>query len=67
MIAEFNKKNIPHFIQPQKKKKKKKKKMKIFLRESLPFLKMDTIVIERENVTKFPHVLIEENLSWKST
>ena len=31
----------------------------------LPFLKMDNIVIERENVTKFLGVLIDENLSWK--
>ena len=40
-------------------------KKKRFLRESLPFLKMDNIVIERGNVTKFLGVLIEENLSWK--
>ena len=40
-------------------------KKKRFLRESLPYLKMDNIVIERENVTKFLAVLIEENLSWK--
>ena len=31
----------------------------------LPFLKMDNIVIERENVTKFLGVLIDENLLWK--
>ena len=36
-----------------------------FLREPLPFLKMDNIVIERENATKFLGVLIDENLSWK--
>ena len=38
---------------------------KRFLREPLPFLKMDNIAIERENVTKFIGVLIDENLSWK--
>ena len=38
---------------------------KRFLRESLPFLEMDNIVIERENVTKFLGVLTDENLSWK--
>ena len=38
---------------------------KRFLREPLPFLKMDNIVIERENVTKFVGVLIDKNLSWK--
>ena len=38
---------------------------KRFLREPLPFLKMDNVVIERENVTKFLGVLIDENLSWK--
>ena len=38
---------------------------KSFLREPLPFLKMDNVVIERENVTKFLGVLIDENLSWK--
>ena len=36
-----------------------------FLREPLPFLKMDNIATERENVTKFLGVLIDENLSWK--
>ena len=38
---------------------------KIFLREPLPFLKMDNIVIETENVRKFLGVHIDENLSWK--
>ena len=38
---------------------------KRFLREPLPFLKSDNIAIERENVTKFLGVLIDENLSWK--
>ena len=38
---------------------------KIFLTEPLPFLKMDNIIIKRENVTKFLGVLIDENLSWK--
>ena len=38
---------------------------KRFLREPLPFLKMDNIAIERENVTKFLGVIIDENLSWK--
>ena len=37
----------------------------MFLREPLPFLKMDNIVIERENNTKFLDVLIDNNLSWK--
>ena len=45
-----------YFTQPQRKR---------FLREPLPFLKMDIIVIERENVTKLLVVLIDENLSWK--
>ena len=45
--------------------KKKKKKKKGFLTEPLPFLKMDNIVIERENITNFLGVLIDENLSWK--
>ena len=36
---------------------------KRFLRELLPFLKMDNIVIEIEKVTKFLGVLIDENLS----
>ena len=36
---------------------------KRFLREPLPFLKMDNVVIERENVTKFVGVLIDKNLS----
>ena len=36
-----------------------------FLREPIHFLKMDNIFIERENVTKFLGVLIDENLSWK--
>ena len=45
-----------YFTQPQRKR---------FLREPLPFLKMDIIVIERENVTKLLGVLIDENLSWK--
>ena len=38
---------------------------KRFLREPLPFLKMDNIAIERENVTKLLDVPIDENLSWK--
>ena len=38
---------------------------KIFLGEPLPFFKMDNIVIEREKVTKFLGVHIDENLSWK--
>ena len=38
---------------------------KMVLKEPLPFLIMDNIVIERENVTKFLGVLIDENLSWK--
>ena len=38
---------------------------KRFLREPIPFLNMDNIFIERENVTKFLGVLIDENLSWK--
>ena len=38
---------------------------KRFLREPLPFLKLDNIVIERENVTNILGVLIDENLSWK--
>ena len=38
---------------------------KRFLREPIPFLKMDNVFIERENVTKFLGVLIDENLSWK--
>ena len=38
---------------------------KRFLREPIPFLEMDNIFIERENVTKFLGVLIDENLSWK--
>ena len=38
---------------------------KRFLREPLTFLKMDNIVIERENATKFLGVIIDENLSWK--
>ena len=38
---------------------------KMVLREPLPFLIMDNIVIERENVTKFLGVLTDENLSWK--
>ena len=45
--------------------KKKKRKKKGFLTEPLPFLKMDNIVIERENITNFLGVLIDENLSWK--
>ena len=45
-----------YFTLPQKKR---------FLREPIPFLKMDNIFIERENVTKFLGVLIDENLSWK--
>ena len=32
-----------------------------FLREPLPFLKIDNIVIERENVTKFLGVLVDEH------
>ena len=35
------------------------------LREPLPFLKMHNIVIDRENVTKFLGVRIDENVSWK--
>ena len=38
---------------------------KRFLREPLPFLKIDNIVIKRGNVTKFLGVLIDDNLSWK--
>ena len=38
---------------------------KIFLRETTPSLKMDNIFIEKQNVTKFLGVLIDENLSWK--
>ena len=38
---------------------------KRFLRETLPFLKVDNIAIERENVTNILGVLIDENLSWK--
>ena len=38
---------------------------KRFLREPLSFLKMDNILIERENATKFLGVLVDENLSWK--
>ena len=38
---------------------------KRFLREPLPFPKMNNIVIERENVTRFLGVLINENFSWK--
>ena len=38
---------------------------KRFLREPLTFLKMDNIVIERENATKFLGAIIDENLSWK--
>ena len=41
------------------------KKRKRFLREPLPLLKMDNIAIERENVTKFLGVLIDENFSRK--
>ena len=37
-----------------------------FLREPLPFLKIDNITIESENVTKFLGVLIDGNLSWKN-
>ena len=36
---------------------------KRFLREPLPFLKMNNIAIERENVTKFRGAYIDENLS----
>ena len=42
-----------------------KKKKKRPLRELLPFFKMNNISIERENVTKFIGVNIDENLSWK--
>ena len=38
---------------------------KRFLREPLTFLKMDNIVIERENATKFLGVIIDKNFSWK--
>ena len=38
---------------------------KRFLKEPLPFLEMDNIIIKRENVTKFIGVLIDESLSWK--
>ena len=41
------------------------KNKKRFLREPLAFLKMDKIDNDRENVTKFLGVLIDENLSWK--
>ena len=41
----------------------KKKKKKRFLGEPLPFLKRDNIAIERESVTRFLGVLIDENLS----
>ena len=37
---------------------------KRFLREPLPFLEMDNIVIEKENVTKLLGGLIDENLSF---
>ena len=38
---------------------------KRFLREPLPFFKLNNTVIERENITKFLGVLIDKNLSWK--
>ena len=36
------------------------------MREPLPFLEMDKIVIERENVTKIFDLLIDENLLWET-
>ena len=38
---------------------------KRFLKDPIPTLKMDNTAIDRENVTKFLGVLIDENLSWK--
>ena len=38
---------------------------KRFIPKKLPDLYMDNILIQRENVTKFLGVLIDENLSWK--
>ena len=58
-MAKVNKNKI-FSISPSLKKKKKRT-----LRELLPFFKMNNISIERENVTKFIGVNIDENLSWK--
>ena len=56
-MAKFNKNKI-FSISPSLKKKR-------HLRETLPFLKMDNIAMDRENVNKFLSILIYENLSWK--